>query len=95
MAYNFIKKETLIKVFFCYFNEIFGNKLLTEQLQATSSEQAQDDLQPPFVAWDKSEANLLWFCSKEKVINVLTAVKCNVKLKVKNVNEEIDKYINK
>ena len=34
---NFIKKETLAKVFSCEFFEIFKNTFLTEQLRATAS----------------------------------------------------------
>ena len=35
---NFIKKETLVQVFYCKFCEIFKNTFFTEQLQVTDSD---------------------------------------------------------
>ena len=36
-ACDFIKKETLVPVFFCEFDEIFKNTFFTEHFQATAS----------------------------------------------------------
>ena len=38
LFFNFIKKETLARVFSCEFCEIFKNTFLTEHLLATASE---------------------------------------------------------
>ena len=37
LAYNFIKKKTLVQVFFCEFCEIFKNTFLTKHLRTIAS----------------------------------------------------------
>ena len=37
-AFNFIKRETLVQVFYCELNEIFKNAFFTEHLRPTASE---------------------------------------------------------